>query len=184
MQPFRKDTSFRRTDIFIRSYLIVFEQTHPFGRNGPNRHIHSDTTSNVRLKSFHSFGPLRYCIRPTSDLNISFILKRNWTCEHTTFLPNGKKIHSKYFSYFPSNRSRLNFISSFLKNSLGLIQNFQQNIAKWQNQIKNITERVTRNPLPSLPHNAPYFSLKGSSKLSSPMNSFRQIQSHFLIFDD
>ena len=75
------------------------------------------TTFNVGLKSFHSFFFISFshCIRPTSDLNISFIRKQNWTCEYTTFVPNGRITHSNHLLCIPSNSSCLHFNSSFPK---------------------------------------------------------------------
>jgi len=44
----------------------------------------------------HLLVPFIYWIRSTSHLNISFIQKRNWTCEYTTFISNRRRTHSNH----------------------------------------------------------------------------------------
>ena len=83
-------------------------------------------TFNARINSFYSFWSHFSCwIKPTSDLNISFIQKQNWICEYTTFILNEWRTHSNHLSCVSISGSRLKFISSFPKTHL-VNSSFQQ----------------------------------------------------------
>ena len=129
-QLFRADTSVRRINTFIRPKRVVAKHAHPFGRSGRNHSKYTCPFANQThpfqyhfqcwTKEFSLFlVPFISCSRPTSDLNISFIRKCNWTCEYTTFIANGRRTNYNHLPRIPSSGSRLKFNSNFPKNSLG-----------------------------------------------------------------
>ena len=60
-----------------------------------------------------NFSPFWLWIRQSLDLNISLIRSRNWTCEYTTFIPNGRRTHSNHHPIDSINGSRRNSIQRF-----------------------------------------------------------------------
>ena len=56
-----------------------------------------------------------YWIRLTSDLNISFIRKRNWTCEYITFIPKERRTHPTFVHVILSTDASIQFEDSLKK---------------------------------------------------------------------